>query len=73
VTNLANLRDYAEQTLDATLPYEETWHTLATGVLALIDVAEAAHVVTTEHAADNPFLGISIEVLEQTLARFEFP
>jgi hypothetical protein len=29
-------RDLAEQTLDASLPYEETWHENATNVLALV-------------------------------------
>lgn len=34
-------RDLAEQTLDGTLPYEETWREMAENVVALVEAAEA--------------------------------
>lgn len=35
-TQASEAQDVAEQTLDGTLPYEETWHTNATNVVALV-------------------------------------
>lgn len=33
-------RDLAEQTLDGTLPYEESWHENATNVVALSEIVQ---------------------------------
>jgi hypothetical protein len=40
---LCDARDLAEQTLDGTLPYEETWHENAANVLALLNELERLH------------------------------
>jgi len=49
-------RDLAEQTLDGTLPYEETWRENAANVLALVDALERIAAIDTAKHIGAPFL-----------------
>lgn len=47
-----DLWDVAEQVLDNTLPYEEAWHALATGVLTLLGRLVEAKTLQDEYGRD---------------------